>query len=128
MTHSPPAQGPICIVDDDDWVCDSLGVLLTAYGFKVRSFASGAEFLADHKRAAASCLVIDQHMPGLDGLSVLAELSRQNIVLPTILITGRLDPTIERRAGQLGVVEILEKPFSAARLLDVIRHACRTQP
>jgi len=120
-------SSPICIVDDDDWVCDSIGVLLTAYGFAVRSFSSGAEFLADDNRAAARCLVIDQHMPGLDGLSVVAELARQRIVVPTILITGRLDREIERRAHELGVRQILEKPFPAARLLGVIQHVGAAQ-
>ena len=123
MNNNPKhPQGPICIVDDDDWVCDSLGVLLTAYGFAVRCFTSGAEFLADDQRAAARCLVIDQHMPGLDGLSVVSELAQQHIAIPTILITGRLDRAIERRAHELGVREILEKPFPAARLLGVIQH------
>ncbi len=39
------ARGPICIVDDDAWVCDSLSVLLETYGFAVLTYTSGAEFL-----------------------------------------------------------------------------------
>jgi two-component system, LuxR family, response regulator FixJ len=127
MNHSTRPQGPICIVDDDDWVCDSLGVLLTAYGFAVRCFTSGAEFLADDRRSAACCLIIDQHMPDVDGLSVLTELARQNVIIPTILITARLDREIEQRADELGVIEILEKPFPTTRLLGVVEHACGTQ-
>jgi two-component system, LuxR family, response regulator FixJ len=115
--------GPVVVVDDDDWVCDSLSVLLRAYGFCVHTYGSGAQFLADEGRAKAKCLVIDQHMPGLDGLEVVAELRRQGIPLPTILITGRVDPGTTQRATALGVLATLEKPFAAAGLVDVVRRA-----
>jgi FixJ family two-component response regulator len=115
---------PVCVVDDDDWVCDSLSAMLEAYGFAVRAYGSGAEFLADERRNKARCLIIDQHMPGLDGLDVVAELHRQDILLPTILITGRLDAAIAQRASALGVTATLEKPFPAARLIALVHQAC----
>ncbi len=64
--QSPPPQeahGLICIVDDDECVADSLKALLEAFGFDVRTYGSGADFLADNQRRRAGCLVIDQHMP-----------------------------------------------------------------
>lgn len=129
FTSAPKAEepgdglGPVVVVDDDDWVCDSLSVLLHAYGFCVHTFGSGAQFLADGARAKAKCLVIDQHMPGLDGLEVVAELRRQGIPVPTILITGRVDPGTIQRATALGVLATLEKPFAVAGLVEVVRRA-----
>jgi response regulator RpfG family c-di-GMP phosphodiesterase len=63
-------RGPVCIVDDDAGVCDSLIVLLETYGFAVLAYASGAKLLKDDRRRTARCLVIDHHMPGRDGLDV----------------------------------------------------------
>ena len=114
------ARGPICIVDDDAWVCDALSVLLETYGFAVLTYTSGAEFLKDTRCLAAKCLIIDQHMPGLDGLDVVGEMHRDGVFLPAILITGRLDAAINRRAGELGVRAILEKPFPGARLVELV--------
>jgi FixJ family two-component response regulator len=118
------ADGPVYVVDDDDWVCDSVTAMLEAFGFAVCSYSSGVDFLADERRARARCLIIDQHMPVLDGLAVIAELRRQHIVVPAILITGRLDPLITQRADELGVVATLEKPFPAARLRELVDRAC----
>jgi hypothetical protein len=47
---SEQSHEPICIVDDDESVADSLKSLLETFGFDVRCFASGVDFLADHQR------------------------------------------------------------------------------
>src|SRR5437899_1044954 len=75
---------PICIVDDDAAVCDSLSVLLEAHGFEVLTYASGAEFLADEWRHQLGCLIIDLHMPGMDGLDVVSALQRKGIFVPVV--------------------------------------------
>jgi FixJ family two-component response regulator len=115
-----PARGPVCIVDDDAGVCDSLSVLLETYGFAVLAYASGAELLKDDRRHTARCLVIDHQMPGQDGLDVVGGLQKDGVFLPAILITGHLDAAIARRAGELGVRAIMEKPFPAARLVELV--------
>ena len=53
----------VFLVDDDPAVRDSLKLLLETYGFTVRDFASGSEFLASGERAETGCLVLDMHMP-----------------------------------------------------------------
>ena len=123
--RSPPEQShaQICVVDDDESVADSLKSLLETFGYDVRSYNSGADFLADGRHRAMSCLVIDQHMPGMDGLDVVDRLQKQGARVPTILISGRLDTNIKERAASLGIVSVLEKPFATDHLIDVIRTA-----
>ena len=43
--------------------------------------------------------------------------------MPTILISGRLDANTKERAASLGVAGVVEKPFAADRLVDLIRTA-----
>jgi len=121
--HRPSEQThePICIVDDDESVADSLKVLLEIFGFDVQSYRSGADFLADDRRRTAGCRVIDQHMPAMNGLDVVDYLQREGIRLPTILVSGRLDANTKERATHLGVTNIIDKPFVARRLVDLIR-------
>jgi len=121
--HIPPSQmqKAVCIVDDDEWVADSLQALLETFGFNMRLYTSGAEFLADERGRLAGCLVIDQHMPGISGLDVIESLRKRGIQIPTILISGRLDGNVRQRAGRLGVRELLDKPFAPGRLVELIR-------
>jgi two-component system, LuxR family, response regulator FixJ len=113
--------GAICVVDDDVWVCDSLSTLLAAYGFEVLAFASGAEFLAHEQHRGARCLIIDHHMPGMDGFDVIVALHIEGLLVPTVLITGRLEAGVRERAAELGVIAVLEKPFAATGLIELIR-------
>lgn len=127
--ESPTADGKtserrdnsICIVDDDSFVCDSLTELLEAHGFVALAHSSGDALMADDRRRCLGCLIIDQHMPGTDGLATLAMLRSEKIAIPSILITGRLDPSVSERATKLGMVSILEKPFPPARLIELVR-------
>jgi two-component system, LuxR family, response regulator FixJ len=123
--YRPLAQShePICIVDDDESVADSLKSLLETFGFDVKCYTSGADFLADYERPGAGCLVIDHHMPGLNGLDVVDQLQRDGVRVPTILISGRLDTNIRERASRVGVTSVIEKPFAADRLVNLIRTA-----
>jgi two-component system response regulator FixJ len=111
------------VVDDDAAVRDSLGVLLEAHGLRVRDFGSGAEFLASDAHRTATCLVLDYHMPGMNGIELLEELRRLGLSYPTILITGLSDPMITRRALSAGVMTILEKPLPDDVLIDAVRIA-----
>lgn len=119
----PPSeiQKAACVVDDDESVADSLQALFETFGFKVRLYTSGAEFLADERGRLAGCLIIDQHMPGISGLDVVDRLRKQGIQVPTILISGRLDGSVRQRAARLGVRELLDKPVAAGRLVELIR-------
>src|SRR6516165_4239066 len=123
--HRPPEQSrePICVVDDDESVAHSLKVLLETFGFDVKSYASGAELLADNRRRAAGCLLVDQHMPGMNGLDVVERLQKEGVRIPTILISGRLDTSTRERAATLGITRVIEKPFAADHLMELIRTA-----
>jgi two-component system response regulator FixJ len=121
--HPPSEQSreQICVVDDDEWVADSLKSLLETFGYDVQSYNSGADLLADNRRRAAGCLIIDQHMPSMNGLDLVDRLQKDGSRVPMILISGRLDANTKERAARLGVTSVLEKPFAADRLVDLIR-------
>jgi two-component system response regulator FixJ len=113
----------VFLVDDDPAVRDSLKLLLETYGFVVREFASGDDFLASGERAEAGCLVLDMHMPVVSGIELLEQLGVKSAVPPTVIITGRADAGIRQRARAAGAFRVLEKPFDTAALLEAMRQA-----
>jgi FixJ family two-component response regulator len=119
----------IYIVDDDDAVRDSLGVLFSVEGLSVRSQASAQALLDDLPRARCGCIVTDMHMAGMSGLELLRRLKVLDVALPVILITGRAEPTLAADAMAAGAAAFIEKPFGPDEIIQAVRTAMReSQP
>lgn len=109
------------IVDDEEVVRRSLGRLLDrALGIPSTGYASAEAFLDAYTGAERGCLLVDIRMPGMSGLDLLDELRRRGSTLPAIIITGHTDEGSSQRIASLGVVGLLEKPFSLAQLRDML--------
>ncbi len=113
----------IFVVDDDEAVRDSLRVLLEAAGHVVETYSSGVDFLGAVIAGRCGCLVLDMHMPDLNGVEILKALQRDRIALPAILITGRADARMKADATRAGAVAIIDKPIRAELLLETIKRA-----
>ncbi len=116
------AQPLIAVIDDDAAVCSSLKFALELEGFRVRIFAGGVELLRDAEMVACECFVVDQKMPGMTGLELIAALRERNIAAPAILIISQPSPAVTLRAAT-AQVPIVEKPLLGSALLDGIREA-----
>ena len=117
----------IYVIDDDDAVRDSLRMLLEAEGFLVVEFASGAEFLRAGRPDRHSCLLLDMHMPGLNGVELLERVRGDHPLMPVVVMTGRPGAEIAKAAASAGA-PLLEKPFRGRELLGAIERSLRTQP
>jgi two-component system response regulator FixJ len=108
------------VVDDDPAVRNSLQFSLQIDGFDVGLYAGADELLKEGDLSRFRCLVIDQHMPGLSGLDLVAKLRERQISVPVILITSHPSRALVARADKAGV-PIVEKPLLGKALLDKIR-------
>ncbi len=114
----------VVVVDDDPAVCSSLKFSLELEGFRVRLYGSGAELLDAGDLAACNCFVIDQRMPGMSGMELIAKLRDQKVLTPAVLIISHPNAALSARAAKADI-PIVEKPFLGNALLDRIREACR---
>jgi len=114
---------PLLIVDDDADVRDSLRALLESAGFMVRDFDSATKVLADPSISQGACLIADIRMPDMDGLELQEELSRRQVGLPVIIVTGHGDVPLAVRAMKAGAIDFIEKPFDGEHMLDSVRRA-----
>jgi FixJ family two-component response regulator len=109
MSRSPDV---ILLVDDDAAVRNALKFSLEMEGFSVRLYATPEALLAEDDLPAAGCLVIDYRMPEIDGLELVERLRDRGVVLPVLLISGRVTRSLRDRASTLGIRDVLEKPLS----------------
>ena len=108
----------VALVDDDVAVLESLKFLLETAGYNVAAYRSAAEFLED-RASRPACLIVDQHMPAMTGLELVARLRDMEAAVPALLITGSPSAAIAARANQLGI-EMLEKPPAEDDVLSFI--------
>jgi FixJ family two-component response regulator len=121
-SHDPSsAREPIVfVVEDDASVCRALSNLFQSVGLQVEVFGSASEMLQGKLPEVASCLVLDIRLPGLSGLDFQTELTKANIHIPIIFMTGHGDIPMSVRAMKGGAIDFLTKPFRDQDMLDAV--------
>ena len=113
----------IAVVDDEEPVRKALQRLLRSAGMDVETFPSGAEFLDSLLTSEPDCLVLDLHMPGVNGFEVQTRLAKSGTRLPVVVITGHDTPEAQARSLAGGASAYLLKPIDDRVLLAAIAAA-----
>jgi len=118
-----PTESParILVVDDEEPVRSTLKLMLETGGHVVDAFASGESVLERlSKDAAVDLVILDQNMPGMNGIETMVRIRKALPDLPILVSSGQLDlennPEL-RRAG----VRVLAKPFDMVELFGMVR-------
>lgn len=117
------AKPVVAVVDDDPRVRESLESLIESSGLTAWVFSHAEDFLQQGHLAAASCLITDVRMPGMDGLDLQRRVRLVRPELPIIFITAHHDDQVERSALAEGAAFFIRKPFDAGELLRATRTA-----
>ena len=125
MTKAKPL---IAIVDDEAPIRKALTRLVRSFGLEVESFPSGAEFLESLSARQPDCLVLDLHMPFVNGFEVQSRLNESLLHLPVVIITGHDSVETRARAMKRNPVAYLRKPVNDQVLLEAIELALGNSP
>jgi DNA-binding NtrC family response regulator len=110
------------VVDDEPAVRELVRYLVSAAGYRVDTFASGAEVLAS-VAPLPDAVLLDLMMPEVDGVTALKELKRRSPGLPVLILTALNDVRQAVEVTKLGAFDYLVKPFDQALLLLTLRRA-----
>jgi FixJ family two-component response regulator len=113
----------IAVVDDEEAVRIALRRLLRSASISAETFSSGAEFFESMKEHQPDCVVLDLHMPQVDGFAVQARLAETGSRVPVIIITGHDSTESRERALAGGAAAYLRKPVDDQALLGAIQQA-----
>ncbi|MCK9604166.1 MAG: response regulator [Candidatus Omnitrophica bacterium] len=115
----------IFIVDDDESVCRALSILLVTYGFTVDTYTCAEDFFRAVPNSVPGCLLLDVHMPGLDGWGTQQQLIKSGSSRPVIMMSADKDGGLNERALKAGAGGFLQKPFNDQALVNLIKVALK---
>jgi DNA-binding response OmpR family regulator len=115
--------GSVLVVDDDPDAVEILCRLLDTQKLRTVPAKSGQQCLEIARAQPIDVILLDVTMPGMDGLTVCAELARDDRTrgIPVILVTARDDHETRVAGMKLGVSEFLTKPVNKMDLFSRVR-------
>ena len=113
----------ILVVDDEPEVRKLMEHFLIDKGYEVRVAGNGREGLDALDTFTPDLVLLDMHMPELDGAEMLKQLAIRSPTLPVIMVTVNEDVETTSRLLQLGAADYVPKPFN----LDYLEQAINIQ-
>src|SRR5580704_17321806 len=122
----------ILIVDDETNVRLNFRTTLETEGYEVVEASSGREGLGALAEYLFALAILDIRMPGMDGLELLAEMRKNEIKVPALIVTAYSDVPNAVKAMKLGTIDFLQKPLRPDDLRSIVaeilkRHAGRDE-
>lgn len=112
----------IVIVDDSASIRQVLAALLESHGHQVvAALADGASLFDCVRHQAPDVACIDYHLPGQNGLALIAAMQASSPDVDVVMITASSDPDLVGRAANAGAAGFLHKPFSQQQILEELR-------
>ncbi|MBA3494992.1 MAG: response regulator, partial [Gammaproteobacteria bacterium] len=118
-------QYRVLLVDDDRDMISLLSSWLKDAGFEVDPVMSGSEAIARIDVFRPHLVITDLVMQGMDGMTLLSKIHRQNPLMPVIMLSGKAQIADAVKAMHLGIAEFLTKPLTKDELVARVRYTLR---
>jgi FixJ family two-component response regulator len=113
----------VYLIDDDPSYLRAMARVLSAAGFRVRSYPEATLFLTSVSPDTRGCIVADLAMPYINGLQLQAKLADAGSTMPVIFLTGHADIPSTVRAMRSGALDFLEKTAPDEEVIAAIVRA-----
>ena len=114
------ARGNILIAEDDPVLRNLYVKKFTVAEFSIRTAADGEEAIAAITASAPDLLILDIHMPKVDGFGVLEKFPKETRNFPVIILSNFADEKYKRRGQELGADDyFIKKDMTIRSLFDM---------
>jgi len=123
MSTASPAKGTVLLVEDERDTRELLAGAIARAGYRCVTAAGGAEAMQRATAAAFIDVVVTDVVLGADdagGLRLMTELKTAGVLAPVVVITAYADVEKVKIALNQGAAHLIEKPFRAPALIQVI--------
>ncbi len=118
----------ILVIDDDDNLRDTIGVLVEREGFRALLAADGISGVDQAILAKPSLIITDLRLPGLSGVEVCKRIRGAGILTPIIVLSAIGEEIDKVLLLEIGADDYVVKPFGSRELLARIKALLRRQP
>lgn len=120
--HAPGrlAGKRILVVDDDEDICEAMGIALESEGAIVSRAHEGTQALHALREGAWNAIVLDMMLPGFSGLALAEEAAALPEPPPIVMVTANQGSRHREYALAHGVRAYLQKPVALARLVEAV--------
>ncbi|HLL31231.1 MAG TPA: response regulator [Allosphingosinicella sp.] len=108
------------IIDDEELLRRLIRQALAGTCTDFEEFDSAEAFLAGHPSRAPGVIIVDIELPGISGLELLEAIAKGRAAFPVIIVSANGNVPHAVRAGRLGVVDFIEKPFRVDNLAAAV--------
>jgi two-component system chemotaxis response regulator CheY len=122
-------EGRVLIVDDEEAIRRTVGLVLKNAGYDVAEAADGEKAIevlnSGDNPMMVDTIICDIRMPKIDGVETISYFRSQYPSIPVIVLTGYPDTDLSSSLMKNGVVEYLVKPVGREKLLDAVSGAIK---
>ena len=115
----------ILVIDDDETVRDTIGVMLEQDEFRVHMAADGRDGYEKALSLKPDLVVVDLRLPGMSGMEICKQLRASNVPTPILVLSAVGDEIDKVLLLEIGADDYVVKPFSTRELLARIRALLR---
>ena len=113
----------VLLVDDEEEFVQSLAERIRMRELGSEIALNGNEALAKLGEKLPDVMILDFHLPGIDGLTVLEQVKKTYPEVQVIMLTAHGTPELEKKARDLGAFDYLQKPVGIDKVTKTIEKA-----
>lgn len=113
-------ENKLLIVDDQPGIRLLLKDVFTSEGYEVRTAKTGQEALDKIQNSTFHLIILDYRLPILNGKEVIAQMERNNILTPVILMSGSMESLNRELISDRKAVELVAKPFNIKEISELV--------
>ena len=110
----------ILLVEDDEWIRDSLTLYFDTEGCQIVAVETAEEGLELLKQQDYDIILLDYKLPGMDGLTFSRKIQKIRPNAIKILITAYKNKKVVSEAVNVGIQDLIDKPFTIKTIEDSI--------
>ncbi|MGD9044821.1 MAG: response regulator [Desulfobacterales bacterium] len=117
----------ILLIDDDEWIRDSLSIFFEAEGCQVLALETAEEALSVIKGQIFDLIIVDYKLPGLDGLEFIKRIHKAQKDAIKVMITAYRNDSVVSEAKKLKIQGFIEKPFTSDSIMASLAHLIKVR-